>query len=146
MDYFGAEEVMGWEMQASAVVTQAAKILTSTFVPTTSPASTAKTTELYFDPISLTSVPITDLQPMPLVNSVDLEVYKQGGMSLTNDLWVQFVIVTAVAFTLIFFVIFVVILAAWTLPSSTPLQAIAIRRTNLLQRNELNPMLASSRV
>lgn len=146
MDYFGADEVIGWDLHASAAATQAAKILTSTFVPTTTAASATTVPEPHFDSISLTSVPVTDLKLMPLVNSVELDVYNHGGMSLNNDLWVQFIIVTAVAFAVIFFVIFVVFLAACTLPSSTPLAAISSRRTHLIRRNELNPMLASTSV
>lgn len=146
MDYFGADEVMSWDLHASATANQAPKILTSTFVPTTTDGSTSIVPQPYFDSISLTSVPVTDLKLMPLLNSVELEVYDHGGMSLTNDSWVQFIIVTAVAFAVIFFVIFVVILASCTLPSSTPLAAISSRRANVIRRNELNPMLASSSV
>lgn len=143
MDYFGPDEVIGWDLHASSAI-RAGKVLASTIAP---PTSSSPSTVLTPFMESMKAFQATDLAQMPLMNSVDLEVYDRHSTSLYNDSWVQLVITCSIAFTVIFFVIFVVVLASCTLSSSTTLvPKPSNRRRNLILGNETNPMLASSSV
>ena len=94
----------------------------------------------------------TDMKLMPLTNSVDQEIYDHSLMtSSTSDSWVQFVVVTSAATTVIFLIIFTAILASYTLSQSaavvisrpSPVRLKSVRPREQLERN---PMLAETSI
>lgn len=99
---------------------------------------------------SMASFRTTDMKLMPFINNVDMEIpeiYDHRNLSFDNDLWVQFVIITAIAFVIIFLIVLIVILTAYALPStgSFPVTARSSRKPTESQvAAELNPMLTSN--
>ena len=126
------------------------KIQTSTLVPRTSTTlGTTTASALEVETLasqSLASAIQPDMKMMPYINNVEVELYEHNSLSFNNELWVQFVIITGVAFVVIFIIIFIAVLAAYTLPSRGSLAVAAPasrRRTDNNEQTELNPMLTS---